>query len=159
MNTDHPSTRRIRLADKADLDALVQLEQRTFDYSRISRRNFRRLLQSSSVHFWVVTDAGQVIAYAIALTRSNSRYWRVYSLAVDAEHRGQGLARAMLEHVITEAKKAECHGLSLEVKSDNLAAIQLYRRYHFETIDVLPGYYDDGTDGLKMRVTFYPESH
>ena len=107
----------------------------------------------------MVTDAGQVIAYAIALSRSNSRYWRVYSLAVDAEHRGQGLARAMLEHVITEAKKAECHGLSLEVKSDNLAAIQLYRRYHFETIDVLPGYYDDGTDGLKMRVTFYPESH
>lgn len=149
----------IRRATADDLDSLVRLEQRTFDYSRISRRNFRRLMQSSSAHFWVVIEQQNVIAYAIALSRSNSRYWRVYSLAVDMHHRGRGLARAMLEHVIIEAKKAQCRGLSLEVKSDNRAAITLYQHYHFETIDLLPGYYDDGTDGLKMRVTFGLENH
>lgn len=149
---------RIRRAEASDLDGLVSLEQRTFDYSRISRRNFRRLMQSQSAHFWVVIDAAHVIAYAIALSRSNSHYWRVYSLAVDIHHRGRGLARAMLEHVITEAKKAYRRGLSLEVKADNLAAISLYQHYGFETVDVLPEYYDDGTDGLKMRVTFDQES-
>ena len=148
----------IRAATTDDLDSLVRLEQRTFDYSRINRRNFRRLLQSPSAHFWVVVEHQQVIAYAIALSRKNSRYWRVYSLAVDTHHRGKGLARAMLAHIVTEAKKAQCAGLSLEVKSDNQGAITLYQRFHFETVDLLPGYYDDGTDGLKMRVTFDPES-
>ena len=150
---------RIRSADVTDLDQLEALEQRTFDYSQISRRNFRRLLRSTSVQFWVVAEQHQVIAYAIALSRRTSRYWRIYSLAVDTHHRGRGLARGMLEHIITAAKKARCAGLSLEVKSNNQAAIGLYQHYGFETIDLLPDYYDDGSDGLKMRVTFYPENH
>ncbi|RUO75264.1 GNAT family N-acetyltransferase [Idiomarina seosinensis] len=153
------SSLKVRLAERQDLEDLTELEQRTFDYSRISRRNFLRLIQSPSVHFWVVTESTKVIAYAIALTRKNSRYWRIYSIAVDAQHRGRGIARALLEHIITEAKKGHLSGLTLEVKSDNITAIKLYQLYHFETIDVLPNYYDDGTDGFKMRLTFYQGSH
>ncbi|MGM0525125.1 MAG: GNAT family N-acetyltransferase [Pseudomonadota bacterium] len=150
---------KVRLAERRDLDDLTELEQRTFDYSRISRRNFLRLIQSPSVHFWVVTESAKVIAYTIALTRKNSRYWRIYSIAVDAKHRGRGIARALLEDIIKEAKKGRLSGLTLEVKSDNITAIKLYQLYHFETIDVLPDYYDDGTDGFKMRLTFYQGSH
>lgn len=153
------SNLKVRLAERQDLDDLTELEQRTFDYSRISRRNFRRLIQSPSVHFWVVTESAKVIAYAIALTRKNSRYWRIYSIAVDAQHRGRGIARALLEHIIKEAKKGRLSGLTLEVKSDNISAIKLYQLYNFETVDVLPDYYDDGTDGFKMRLTFYQGSH
>ncbi|WP_404400063.1 GNAT family N-acetyltransferase [Idiomarina seosinensis] len=149
----------VRKARVSDLDNLTALEQRTFDYSRISRRNFRRLIQSSSVNFWVITEGQKLITYAITLARKNSRFWRIYSIAVDSQHRNRGLARAMLEHIITEAKKDQRQGLTLEVKVDNIVAIKLYQYYDFETVDLLPDYYDDGTDGFKMRLTFYPENH
>ncbi|MGM0480683.1 MAG: GNAT family N-acetyltransferase [Pseudomonadota bacterium] len=149
----------VRQAKLSDLDNLTALEQRTFDYSRINRRNFRRLIQSSSVCFWVITEAQNLITYAITLSRKNSHFWRIYSIAVDAQHRNRGLARAMLEHIITEAKKGQRQGLTLEVKADNIAAIRLYQQLDFETVDLLPDYYDDGTDGFKMRLTFYPENH
>lgn len=157
MNTD--SRLSIQPCQRDDINALVELENQVFDYSRISRRNFNRLLRSPAAQILLAKDHAQQLAgYAVILTRRNSRYARIYSIAVAPAFRGQGVAKRLVSDVIEMQRQQARHGLSLEVKLDNKSAIQLYQSFGFETIDVLVGYYDDGTDGLKMRLTFDPES-
>ncbi|MDN7125169.1 GNAT family N-acetyltransferase [Pseudidiomarina sp. 1APP75-32.1] len=147
----------IRPAELSDVNALVALEAATFDYSQLGKRSFQRLLKAESAHIFVFTTPAapaQVLGYSLLLTRKNSRVWRLYSIAVAAQARGQGVGRQLLEHAMSYAEAQGAKGLSLEVKVDNTAAIELYRRYDFEVVDLLPDYYPGHADGYRMRLSF-----
>jgi ribosomal-protein-alanine N-acetyltransferase len=146
----------IRPATLADLSALVALEAATFDYSQMGRANFRRLLQSPTAHFHLAEGSDHtLLGYYLLLTRRNSKRWRLYSIATSAQARGLGLGRALLEHAIGYARSRGAGELSLEVKTDNQAAIALYQALDFAVVDLLLNYYDDDqhSDGYRMRVT------
>jgi ribosomal protein S18 acetylase RimI-like enzyme len=146
----------IRPATLADLSALVALEAATFDYSQMGRASFRRLLQSSTAHFQLAEAADNLLlGYYLLLTRSNSKRWRLYSIATSTQARGLGLGRALLEHAIAYARSHGASELSLEVKTDNKAAIALYHALDFAVVDLLLNYYDDDhhSDGYRMRLT------
>ncbi|WP_411360211.1 GNAT family N-acetyltransferase [Pseudidiomarina salilacus] len=143
----------VRRATSHDLNELVALEAATFDYSQMGRRSFQRLLKAHSAHVFVCREQAQLLGYSLLLTRSNSKIWRLYSIAVAAAARGKGVGKLLLEHAIQQATDQHASALSLEVKTDNKAAIELYRRYDFEVVDVLPDYYPDGTDGYRMRLS------
>ncbi|MGQ4276974.1 GNAT family N-acetyltransferase [Pseudidiomarina sp. E22-M8] len=150
-------TSSIRPARLSDINALVALEAATFDYSQLGKRSFQRLLKGTSAHVFVLTAPQQpetLLGYSLLLTRKNSSVWRLYSIAVAAQARGQGVGRQLLEHSLTYAKQHAARALSLEVKVDNKAAIELYRRYDFEVIDVLTDYYPGHADGYRMRLSF-----
>lgn len=149
---------RIERAELSDLEQLVALERATFNYSCISRRSFKQVIESTHNFCWVVRSDDKLAGYAIAFTRRNSKVWRLYSIAVAEAFRGFGVGNLLMKHLLTLAKKAGATAISLEVKSDNKAALHWYQNCGFETVDILPNYYDDGSDGLKMRFTFYPES-
>ncbi|MCP1339339.1 GNAT family N-acetyltransferase [Idiomarina sp. M1R2S28] len=154
MNTEF----RIERADKNDLEQLVSLERATFNYSCISRRSFKRVIESNHNYCWVARSGNDLAGYAIAFTRRNSKVWRLYSIAVAQSFRGLGVGNLLMNEVLNSAKSSGAVAMSLEVKSDNKAAIHWYQSCGFETIDILPEYYDDGSDGFKMRFTFCPES-
>lgn len=143
-----------REATLKDVDNLVALEQRCFDYSRMGARSFKRLLAADSAHIYVCEQNGTLIGYYLLLTRKNSQRWRLYSIAAAPESRGTGLGRALLEHAIEVARVNAAISLGLEVKTDNTTAIRLYEKLDFAVIDLLPGYYDDGSDGYRMRLSF-----
>jgi len=148
----------VERAQLSDLDNLVRLERATFNYSCISRRSFKHLISSATAYCWVARAGNRLLGYALVLTRRNSSVWRLYSIAVAPEARGKGIGQKLMDELISCARKSQAKALSLEVKSDNKAAIAWYQDCGFETIDVLANYYDDGSDGLKMRFTFDPES-
>lgn len=148
----------IERADKSDLEQLVSLERATFNYSCISRRSFKQIIESSHNYCWVVRSGNDLAGYAIAFTRRNSKVWRLYSIAVAQSFRGLGVGNLLMSKILSEARSHGANAMSLEVKSDNKAAIHWYQNCGFETTDILPQYYDDGSDGFKMRFTFYPES-
>lgn len=54
----------------------------------------------------------------------------LHDLFVLPEYRGQGLGRALLQHIEQYAREAECAKLTLEVRSDN-SAQQLYQKCGF----------------------------
>lgn len=145
----------IRQATAGDLNALRVLEAATFSYDQIGRRSFRHLLRSPTAQVYVCVSHqdAQLLAYAIVLTRKNSRYWRLYSMATSAQARGRGLGKAMLNTILDRAKM-QAGGIRLEVKCDNTVGIQLYRQLNFEVVDLLPAYYSDGSDGYRMQLSW-----
>lgn len=145
----------IRLATSGDLHALCELEAATFSYDQIGRRSFRYLLRSSTAQVYVCVSSkdANLLAYAIVLTRKNSRYWRLYSLATSVQARGRGIGKAMLTAILNHAKN-QANGIRLEVKCDNTVGIQLYRQLNFEVVAVLPAYYSDGSTGYRMQLSW-----
>jgi ribosomal protein S18 acetylase RimI-like enzyme len=74
---------------------------------------------------------------------------RVYSLAVDPACRGQGLGGRLVRALVAAAPR-RCVTAALEVRTANHGAIELYARLGFRDARVLPRYYPDGGDGLRL---------
>jgi ribosomal protein S18 acetylase RimI-like enzyme len=87
------------------------------------------------------------------LARRKERVGHVTSLAVRESFRRQGLAAALLEqlhHHMSVDYGADCVGL--HVRQSNAAAVNLYgRRFGYDTVDTIGGYYQDGEDAYYMQ--------
>jgi len=144
---------RIRRADAADLDALLALEQ-NFPGDRMSRRSIRTLLGSAGAQFLIAGPRSAALGAVLLLTRRNSGWARIYSVVVTPQARGQGLGRRLVQAAEREARRRGCVGVSLEVRDDNHAARALYAALGYRLHADLPGYYDDGAAGVRLRRRF-----
>lgn len=141
----------IRRARPADLDALVALEQASFAGDRVSRTQYRRHLRSPSAQVIVATQGRRLAGAALVFFRRGAGVARLYSLAVAATARGCGIGFALLWTAEQAARRRGCHGMRLEVRVDNHAAIALYEGAGYVAIGTRAGYYEDGSDALRYE--------
>lgn len=140
----------MRRANPADLDALLALEQATFDSDRISRAQWRRHIGSATATVLVAGETPpDVDAAAVVFYRRNSPIARLYSLAVAAHARGTGLGGVLLAAVEADALARGCKSMRLEVRLDNLSAIALYEHRGYMRGSRIPGFYEDGSDAWR----------
>lgn len=152
----HNSGGSIRLAVASDCAPLTALEQRCFDQDRLSRRSFRRLIASDTADICVWDDDGAILGYVCLLYRRGTALSRIYSIAINPDARGQGLARSLMKHAEAAAADRQCTHLRLEVRPDNAGAIQLYRQLGYRQFAAVDDYYADHSPALRMekRVRF-----
>jgi ribosomal protein S18 acetylase RimI-like enzyme len=146
----------IRPAVVEDLDALLELENRCFDYDRLSRRSFRRFLTTDTASCLVAEQAGRVIGYALVLFHGRTALARLYSMAVAPERRGHGLGRALLRAAEAAALDGGAAVMRLEVSPDNAAAVALYRSVGYVDFGIYYAYYEDDSDALRMEHALVP---
>jgi ribosomal protein S18 acetylase RimI-like enzyme len=65
--------------------------------------------------------------------------WNIHDIAVIRAFRGQGIGRALLQHIARSAQAAGCCKLTLEVREDNPGAARLYRNFGFHTAHLADG--------------------
>ena len=70
----------------------------------------------------------------------------INQIEIDSFHRNCGNGKKLMEHFLKTVDK----NITLEVREDNIPAIKLYERYHFERKAIRKGYYN-GTDGILME--------
>jgi ribosomal-protein-alanine N-acetyltransferase len=128
---------------------LLQLEA-LFPSDPMSRRSLRRFIDAPNAVFLVAESSGKVLGNLLLLTRADSRRARIYSVIVDPQARGLGLAQKLVAAAHEAATALGCDAVSLEVRSDNTAARGLYAKLGYAAECELPGYYDDGADGLRL---------
>jgi ribosomal protein S18 acetylase RimI-like enzyme len=146
----------IRPAVVEDLDALLELENRCFDYDRLSRRSLRRFLTTDTASCLVAEQAGRAIGYALVLFHGRTALARLYSMAVAPERRGHGLGRALLRAAEAAALDGGTAVMRLEVSPDNAAAVALYRSVGYVDFGVYHAYYEDDSDALRMEHALVP---
>ncbi|HEX4480003.1 MAG TPA: GNAT family N-acetyltransferase [Rudaea sp.] len=150
MNVSKPSVR-IRTARHADLDALVELENRSFDTDRVSRTQYRRHLDSAT-GIVLIADTGEKIAgSALVFLRSHSSRARLYSIAIAHDCRGMGVGAALLLACEKAARDGGRQTLYLEVRGDNTAAIKLYESRGYRRGPTLHRFYEDGADARRYE--------
>ena len=142
---------RIRRARSGDLDALVAVEETSFDHDRISRAQWRRHLRSDSACVLVAVQAGKAAGCLLLFFRSGSRTARLYSIAIAQHARGLGLGAALLEAAERGARRRGCDAMRLEVRTDNSAAIALYEKRGYRRCERIHGFYENGADAWRYQ--------
>ncbi|MGZ5051072.1 MAG: peptidase C39 family protein [Methylobacter sp.] len=141
----------IRPALSTDLNQLVKLEANCFDTDKMSRRSFKHWLVSEHRALLVADMNGTVAGYILIIYHPGTRLARVYSLAVDSRHRGQGIAKLLMSAGEQAASDAGRLYLRLEVSVDNTAAIKLYEWLGYQKFGFYRDYYQDHKDALRYQ--------
>lgn len=134
----------------SDIERVHAIESEVFTVDPWTVEQFWGELAQPTRQYVVAESAGELVGYAGVYVRPPDA--DVQTIAVSPRGQGQGVGRRLLEDLITRAKDAGCTHLILEVRSDNAAAIGLYRRFGFEQISTRPNYYAPGVDALIMRL-------
>jgi ribosomal-protein-alanine N-acetyltransferase len=139
----------IRELSSSDLSAIERIERRSYA-TPWSRSMFAsELAKPTSICVGAVAGEGLLVGYLII-----SRYvdaWHVMNIAVDPEHRGRGVARALFDELFERTADDPLRGYTLEVRVSNDEAIRLYDRLGFRSRGVRRGYYTDNReDALVM---------
>jgi ribosomal-protein-alanine N-acetyltransferase len=126
----HESPVHIRQAWPEDLDAVIALDERTFEepwrYGPVIRRVYA---QSNIFDVAVVENTGAIVGYASAL--QDAAHVHVVRLAVDASHRRRGIATQLLANIVRTGMRAGAARLSLNTQHTNTESQRLYERLGF----------------------------
>ena len=148
-----PAGWRIEPAGESDIDEIAELAASEIPQAW-SRRGFADQLTGDAGWSWCAhpTFTGSrspLLAYCVSRKILNEL--EILSLAVAAGARRRGIARSLVDRVLSEASTSGVDVVHLEVRASNHAAQALYRDRSFEVVGVRPRYYSNGEDALLMR--------
>ena len=141
-----------RLANAFDLAIFVSLDKELFPYSPWSSSQYKEEFSSPTRHFVVAVDADQnIIGYA-GVFAPGAAEADILTVGVVPEHRGKGIAKALMALITNWAKEQGTTAMMLEVKIDNLQAISLYESLGYSTLNIRKDYFGAGLDAQVMRL-------
>jgi [ribosomal protein S18]-alanine N-acetyltransferase len=141
----------VRAARPADLDAVVTLEARVFADVAWSPRSVEEEFAAlgDTRRIVVAVDGDRVVGHAVLLAAGD--IGDLTRVAVEGSRRRLGIASRLIDSLVDEARALGLEAVLLEVAATNRAAIALYGKHGFETVDRRAAYYADGSDALVMR--------
>lgn len=141
----------------ADAEGAAELEQRCFAGAHHEAWSANMFLSevgedvSAPRSWWVAHDNGKLLGFAGGMVVDNDI--QILDVTVDPDQRRRGIARKLLAHVSYDAQMLGATTASLEVETENAAAIALYRALGFEQIGCRRDYYGAGNDALVMQAS------
>lgn len=140
----------------ADLPAVLEIDRLSFALPWPERSYRFELSENPAAHL-MVAEMGRENHRAIV---GYVGYWlivdeaHISTIAVDPGWRGQGIGELLLGHAMEAAQNLGADMATLEVRASNEAAINLYRKFGFQTVGRRAAYYrDNEEDALLMTLT------
>jgi ribosomal-protein-alanine N-acetyltransferase len=138
----------VRDAVAEDLPEILAIEQMAH-LTPWTRDVFERELGLEISSTWVMTRGNKVAGFLVFWVVHDEVH--VLNVAVDPEFRRQGIATAVIGHLVETARHHKASFVTLEVREHNHAAIGLYESLGFEIIGQRDAYYaDTGEDAFIM---------
>jgi [ribosomal protein S18]-alanine N-acetyltransferase len=135
-----------------DAERCAELESQLFDGDDPwPAAAFHRELASAHNHYVGARTEDLLVGYAgiSRLGRKPPFEYEVHTIGVDRAYQGHGIGRRLLDELLQFADGGVVY---LEVRTDNEAAIALYRSQGFEQIGLRKRYYRvSGADAYTMR--------
>ena len=144
-----PSKYSVRLVEMADLDHILAIERSCFGRYAYDRKLFAEYTHTCGGLFTVAEEGGKVIGYSITRIWDSSRA-ELVSIAVDPAAQRHGAAAALMVHTLRRLRRLGLKRFTLTVKVSNLPARSFYETFGFRKVRRAPGYYEDGSDGLRL---------
>jgi [ribosomal protein S18]-alanine N-acetyltransferase len=149
-----PTEYTIRRFKPADMERVLEIERASFGKDAYDRKLFAEYGRKCGGLFLLAEGARTVDGYSIACVseKLGNLAASLESLAVDPRARGQGVASSLLKSTIRRLKLQGVGRITLMVRRSNTVALQFYERRGFIAVRRAPGYYEDGGEGLAMRL-------
>lgn len=149
MSGDSPEDCAVRPATLADLPAILSIERIAFS-DPWTADAFRSMLGQDHVLTTVAERDGRLVGYSVAWAVGDEA--ELANLAVAPEHRGTGVAKRLLDHLLDDLDARGGATIYLEVRDSNAPAQGLYRSRGFTAAGRRKGYYRKPTeDAVVMR--------
>lgn len=137
------------------IEAFAALEQELFSRGAWSENAIRQEL-SAPARTYLMDVYGDTI-------RGYAGFWydgedaELMTIGVASAYQHQGIASAMLQRLIDEAKRQGARRMLLEVRVDNDAALALYQHFGFTRLGLRKRYYQpEGVDAYTMSLDLQP---
>ncbi|XXM71993.1 ribosomal protein S18-alanine N-acetyltransferase [Lysinibacillus sphaericus] len=141
----------IRFMTVDDLDAVMEIEHRSFSIPW-TREAFYNEIEQNHLSTYLVVEDGECIAgyCGVWLVMDEAH---ITNVAVLPDYRGKGLGEALMKRIMEIAKEVGARVMTLEVRVSNEAAKGLYRKMGFQDGGIRKRYYSDNQeDALVMWV-------
>jgi ribosomal protein S18 acetylase RimI-like enzyme len=131
-----------------DLNSLRKLEQESFAKDAWPLFDLIAVLTFPDVIRLKAMENGQMVGFVGGDPRPRDGWGWIATIAVDPRYRRRGIGRALLHACESGLGVPRAR---LTVRISNQAAIAMYEKEGYATIDVWRAYYHDGEDGIVME--------
>lgn len=138
----------IQNASLRDLGALRRLESACFEKDAWSIFDLVAVLSWSDVIRLKAVQDNEMVGFIASDPRPNEGVGWIATIGVDPRYQRRGIGRALLRACELQMQFPRSR---LTVRLSNDAAIALYEKEGYRTVEIWKQYYNDGEDGLVME--------
>lgn len=137
---------KIDLMQKEHVDEVIAIEEKSFGKHHWSKSSFLQELANGYAHYFVAIDAetNKVVGYCGLWHILEEAHFSTISVSPD--FRRKHIAEALLVRMINYCYENEVKYFTLEVRTNNIAAQCLYKKYGMKSLGVRKGYYQDNNE-------------
>ncbi len=143
----------IRRMRAPDVAGVMEIESVSFGRHHWSEESFYNEMNNHVGRYYSLVQAGspEVLGYC--------GFWMILdeahitTIAVRPEFRGNALGELLLLHILERCMSSSIHWATLEVRSSNYNAQNLYYKYGFNSMGVRPRYYQDNQEDALIMTT------
>lgn len=142
----------IQTASLRDLSALRRLEHACFEKDAWPLLDLIAVLTWPDVVKLKAMEDGEMIGFVAGDPRPSEGASWIATIGVDPRYQRRGIGRALLR---AAEERSKLPRMKLTVRMSNQAAISLYEKEGYRSVDIWKRYYNDGEDGLVMEKTLH----
>lgn len=139
----------IRSMEVCDLEQVQKIEHQAFKTPWTKDHYLYELNDNPFSYLYVLIDEEKIIGYV--------GFWvmfeqaQITTIAIDSSNQNQGLGEQLLQFAMERIKQEQCESITLEVRTTNIAAQNLYKKLGFVECGIRENYYGD-EDAILMGV-------
>lgn len=137
----------IKKIDLSMIDQIFKISNQQFGQESYSFDQIKDMISDGNYNSMSVLLNNKIVSYVITIETLDDV--NIISIATENNYKKNGFATTLINWYKQYAKNNN-KTLSLEVKSKNKPAINLYTKLGFKTIHQRKNYYKDGDDALIM---------
>ena len=132
-----------------DASVVYKIENDSFFEPWSKKQLIKELEHNSFLKHFVYEKDGEVVGFYIVSHVAD--LGEIFTIAVDLDHRGEGIGEKLLNHLIEKCYEANLSEIWLEASTKNIPAVNLYKKFGFKIQKVRKNYYQKtGEDAYNM---------
>ncbi|MGY0694890.1 ribosomal protein S18-alanine N-acetyltransferase [Virgibacillus sp. FSP13] len=144
----------IRKMEYNDIDQVFEVEQASFDTPWAKDIFEQEIVENQFAHYFVLELDKKIIGYAGLWVVIDDA--QITNIAVMPNYRGNKLGEKLFHYTMGQAIRLGGRRLSLEVRTTNVVAQRMYRKFGLVPGGIRKNYYTDNQeDAIVMWVNLY----
>jgi ribosomal-protein-alanine acetyltransferase len=134
-----PLNLKIRKARADDIESVLIIDSESSAFKKKEMVHMELSNQFSNFYIATVPESKKIIGYIIYWIIENDL--EIHHFAVKNEFQQKGVGSALIQYLLTDARKKKVKQIFLEVRRSNFKAIQFYNKFCFKSQGVREKYY------------------
>jgi ribosomal-protein-alanine acetyltransferase len=125
------------------LDKLCEIEKQCFEQEAFTKQQLSYLLTAYNVIGLAALVNDEIAGFAIARVdiKRNEQFGHIVTVDVKPAYRHKGIAQKLLQEIETILRERGIKECRLEVRENNVAALNLYQKLGYKKVSKLEKYY------------------